>query len=61
VSIRIENKSIPDYIAKPLGDVVKVIGCDLGITKLVHFSDGYQIENPKYSSQECRGREERDE
>jgi putative transposase len=50
VSIRIENKSIPDYIAKPLENVVKVIGCDLGITKLVHLSDGHQIENPKFST-----------
>jgi putative transposase len=30
--------------------VTKVIGCDLGITKLVHLSDGYQIENPKFST-----------
>jgi putative transposase len=49
VSIRIEDKSVPDYMAKSLKDVVKVIGCDLGITKLVHLSDGYQIENPKFS------------
>jgi putative transposase len=50
VSIRSENKSVPDYIAKALEDVVKVIGCDLGIAKLVHLSDGYQIENPKFST-----------
>jgi putative transposase len=49
VSIRIENKSVPDYIAKDLEDVVKVIGCGLGIAKLVDLSDGYQIENPKFS------------
>jgi putative transposase len=30
--------------------VTKVIGCDLGITKLVHLSDGYQIKNPKIST-----------
>jgi putative transposase len=48
VSIRIEDKSIPDYIARPLTDVNKIVGCDLGITKLVHLSDGYQIENPKF-------------
>lgn len=50
VSIRIEDKSVPDYLARSLKDVVKVIGCDLGLTKLVHFSDGYQIENPKFST-----------
>ena len=50
VSIRIEDKSIPDYLTKSLKDVVKIIGFDLGITKLVHLSDGHQIENPKFST-----------
>jgi putative transposase len=50
ISIRIENKSVPDYMTKPLNEVVKIIGCDLGITKLVHLSDGCQIENPKFST-----------
>ncbi|MEG4290922.1 transposase [Microcoleus sp. C2C3] len=50
VSIRIESKSIPDYLTKSLKDVAKVIGCDLGITKLVHLSDGSFIENPKFST-----------
>jgi putative transposase len=49
-SIRIENKSVPDYRAKPLNEVLKVIGCDLGITKLVHLSDGSQIDNPKFAT-----------
>ncbi len=50
VSIRIEDKLIPDYLTKSLKDVVKIIGCDLGITKLVHLSDGHQIKNPKFST-----------
>jgi putative transposase len=50
VSVRIEDKSVPDYLAKSLKDVVKVIGCDMGITKQVHLSDGFQIENPKFST-----------
>jgi putative transposase len=50
VSVRIEDKSVPDYLAKSLKDVVKVIGCDMEITKLVHLSDGFQIENPKFST-----------
>ncbi|MCP2730582.1 transposase [Symplocastrum sp. BBK-W-15] len=50
LSIRIEDKTVPDYIAKPLAEVKKVIGCDLGITKLVHLSDRYQIDNPKFST-----------
>ena len=50
MSIRIEDKSIPDYLTKSLKDVVKIIGCDLGITKLVHLSDAHQIKNPKFST-----------
>jgi putative transposase len=50
VSIRIEDKSVPEYSTETLGDNPKVIGCDLGITKLVHLSDGYQINNPKFST-----------
>jgi putative transposase len=50
VSIRIEDKAVPDYVVKPLTNVNKIIGCDLGITKLVHLSDNYQIENPNFSS-----------
>ncbi len=47
VSVRIEDKTIPDYILKPLTDIKSVLGCDLGITKLVHLSDGHQVKNPK--------------
>lgn len=50
VSIRIEDKSVPDYVSKPLSEVSSVLGCDLGITKLVHLSDGHQINNPKFST-----------
>jgi putative transposase len=50
ISMRIEDKTVPEYSATYRGDNPKVIGCDLGITKLVHLSDGYQIENPKFST-----------
>jgi putative transposase len=50
VSIRIEDKLIPDYIAKPLTEVQSIVGCDLGITKLVHLSDRHQIDNPRFST-----------
>ena len=50
VSIRIEDKTMPDYIKKPLNEVNSILGCDLGITKLVHFSDRHQIDNPRFST-----------
>jgi putative transposase len=45
VSIRIEDKEISDYLSKPLDGVKSIIGCDLGITKLVHLSDRHQIDS----------------
>jgi putative transposase len=50
VAIRIEDKAIPDYVTKPLNEVNSILGCDLGITKLVHLSDRHQIDNPKFST-----------
>ena len=50
VSIRIEDKTIPDYKESTLTNVKSVIGCDLGITYLVHLSDGYQIKNPRFAT-----------
>jgi putative transposase len=50
VSVRIENKTVPDYIPKPLTEIKSVLGCDMGISKLVHLSDGYQVKNPKFST-----------
>jgi putative transposase len=50
ISIRIEDKTVPDYVPKPIAEVKTVIGCDLGITKLVHLSDGHQINNPKFAT-----------
>ncbi|MDF5723782.1 MAG: transposase [Rhizonema sp. PD37] len=50
VSLRIEDKTIPDYISKPLTEIKSVLGCDMGIIKLVHLSDGHQIKNPKFAT-----------
>jgi putative transposase len=50
ISIRIEDKSVPDYIARPLTEVKSILGCDLGLTKLVHLSDNHQIDNPRFAT-----------
>ena len=50
LSLRIEDKTVPDYISKPLTDVKSVLGCDLGITKLVHLSSGHSYKNPKFAT-----------
>src|ERR671933_255816 len=49
-SIRIEDKSVPGYKAKQESEIVKIIGCDMEITKLVHLSDGCQIDNQKFAT-----------
>jgi putative transposase len=44
------DDSETDYVSKPLDEVNSILGCDLGIAKLVHLSDRYQINNPKFST-----------
>ncbi|WP_439484522.1 RNA-guided endonuclease InsQ/TnpB family protein, partial [Cyclobacterium plantarum] len=51
VSISIENKSIPQSQPKDLDQVKSVIGCDLGIKKLLALSNGEQIKNPQFEKQ----------
>lgn len=50
MSVRIEDKSVPEFPTLSLEEIKTVVGLDLGITKLVHCSDGSQIENPKLAT-----------
>ncbi len=50
ISIKIEDKSIPQAVEVKPEDVKTVLGCDLGLTKLVHCSDNSDIENPRFST-----------
>ena len=50
MSVRIEDKSVPEFPTLSLEEVKTAVGLDLGITKLVHCSDGSQIENPKFAT-----------
>ncbi|MDJ0616911.1 MAG: transposase [Calothrix sp. MO_192.B10] len=50
VSLKIEDKSIPAFPVIAPEEVKTAIGLDMGITKLVHYSDGSQINNPKFST-----------
>ncbi|WP_342597415.1 transposase [Cyanobacterium aponinum UTEX 3222] len=51
VSIQIEDKSIPQSQPKDLEQIKSVIGCDLGIKKLLALSNGEQIKNPQFEKQ----------
>ncbi len=50
MSVRIEDKSVPEIPKRDLSDVKTVVGIDLGLTKLVHCSDGSQIDNPRFAT-----------
>ena len=51
VSIQIESKNIPQSQCIELEQVNSVIGCDLGIKKLLALSNGEQIKNPQVEKQ----------
>jgi putative transposase len=48
VSIQVEDKSIPQSQPIDLEQVNSVIGCDLGVKKLLALSNGEQIENSQF-------------
>jgi putative transposase len=65
ISVRIEDKTVPDFPTKPLAEAVGLsgrtrsptadlvstaVGLDMGITKLVHCSDGSDVDNPKFGN-----------
>ena len=49
VSILLLDESIPDYCEKAEEDLETIIGCDVGIKKIVSFSNGKTIPNPRIS------------
>lgn len=51
VSIQLEDKTIPQSQPKDLDQVKSVVGCDLGVKKLLALSNGEQIKNPQFEKQ----------
>ncbi len=50
VTLKIEDKAVPSFPVIPVEEVKTVVGLDMGITQLVHCSDGSQYKNPKHST-----------
>lgn len=50
MSVRIEDKSVPDFLTPDDIDIKTVVGLDMGIGKLVYCSDGSVINNPKFAT-----------
>ena len=51
VSIQLEDQTIPQSQSKDLDQVKSVVGCDLGVKKLLALSNGEQIKNPQFEKQ----------
>ncbi len=50
VSVRIEDKSIPNYPVKKLENIKTITGLDMGLGKLIYCSDSSAIDNPKFAT-----------
>ncbi len=50
MSVRLEEKSVPMATPRPTSEVKTAVGLDMGLTKLVHCSDGSNIPNPRFAT-----------
>jgi len=50
ISVRLEDKSVPMVTPRPISEVKTAIGLDMGLTRLVHCSDGSDIPNPRFAT-----------
>lgn len=50
MSVRLEDKSIPELPVLPTSNIKTAVGLDMGLTKLVHCSDGSDIDNPRFGT-----------
>ena len=50
VSVRIENKTVPDFPIIPDSEIKTITGCDMGLTKLVYLSYGSVIDHPRFAT-----------
>jgi len=50
VSVRIEDPKVPSFPIMSIDEANTAVGGDMGIKKLITFSDGFQVKNPKLST-----------
>jgi putative transposase len=50
ISVRLEDKSIPELMPRPTSEVKTAVGLDMGLTRLVHCSDGSDVPNPRFAT-----------
>jgi putative transposase len=56
VSVRIEDKSVPDFPLKNIEEIKTVTGLDMGLGKLIYCSDFSAIDNPKFATNKATKR-----
>jgi putative transposase len=49
VSVRIENKTVPDFSIISDSEIKTITGCDMGLTKLVYLSEG-SVDRPGFAT-----------
>ena len=49
VSVRIENKTLPDFPIIPDSEIKTITGCEMGLTKLVYLSDA-SVDRPGFAT-----------
>lgn len=50
MSVRLEDKSVPELLVRATSDIKMAVGLDMGLTKLVHCSDGSDVANPRFAT-----------
>lgn len=50
MSVRLEDTSVPELPVLPTSKIKTAVGVDMGLTKLVHCSDGSDIDNPRFGT-----------
>jgi putative transposase len=50
MSVRLEDATVPELPVLPTSNIKTAVGLDMGITKLVHCSDGSDIDNPNFGT-----------
>lgn len=50
MSVRLEDATVPEPPVPPTSEIKTAVGLDMGLTKLVHCSDGSDVNNPRFGT-----------
>ncbi len=52
ISVRLEDKTVPDYPIRDVSEINTATALDMGLVKLAYCSDGSVVDNPKFGTSE---------